>query len=317
MRLKKFVLSDNSTIYVEVVSYGARLHHLGRNSSHNVIVSPTNMYDYLNDISWKGATVGPMAHILRDGVFEKDSGNLYFEKNHLGHHLHGGRNGFHRQNWQVEKHTNHTLHLGLNTQNGDRFTILYKISPNTLSITYTAKVKNTTLVNMTNHAYFNISSEDKIYNHRVKINAQSVVSTDANNIALPTISSVYDSVLDLNNFRELSVISKINKNNPLKKTNGYNHCYLLAKKNGSCAEIENPLQKYNLRISTTKPAIHFFTTNNIQPLFNKKLVQHSALCLEPVYPTSDYLKGDAAISLLHPNKVYCETDTYKFINRFS
>lgn len=315
MQIKKLLISDNSTMYVEVVSYGARLHHIGHHAGHNVLVSPADVNDYRKDMNWMGATVGPRAHLLRDGIFKNNAGNLYYEKNYRGHHLHGGSDGFHRQNWRVEKHTNNILHLGLNTCEGDRFTIHYLISRNTLEITYTAKVQKTTLVNITNHAYFNLSAEDRIYKHRVKIDAKSVVDTDDHNLALPTVSPVTNNELDFNNSRQLSMLANIDEHFLLKKTRGYNHCYLLNKNTSACVEIEHPLQTDIFRILTTKPAIHFFTANNGQIISKRKPWQHSALCLEPVYPTSDYLKGEDAKSLLYPNQIYCETDTYQFINQ--
>jgi len=317
MHLKKYVISDNSTIYVEIVNLGARLHHLGQNADHNVLVSPTDVNDYRNDVNWMGATIGPRAHLLRDGVFTKKNGNLYYEKNYQGHHLHGGEQGFHRQIWNVEKHTNNMLFLGLNSRCGGRFTVQYKILRHSLSISYTAKVRVPTVVNMTNHAYFNLSAEDKIYNHHIKINADAVVDTDDSNLPLPQDRTVANSILDLREFRQLSVIKAIKTESILKKTNGYNHCYLFDRGVNKYAEIDHPAQQCTLRVTTTKPAIQFFTANNIHALTKGKLWRHAALCLEPVYPISDYLQGDDALSLLHSGQEYCETDTYQFINRLA
>lgn len=311
--LKKFIIGDKSTIYVEVVDFGARLHHLGKHAGHNIIVAPVSVNDYLKDRNWMGSTVGPRAHIVRNGCFQHDQGVLSFDKNYLGHHLHGGENGFHRYRWKAEIHTNNTLKLGTTIKDCGRFTILYRVSRNMLSITYRAKVTNTSLINITNHSYFNLNRDDKIYTHRVQIDAEHFVATDNNNIALRQYLPVTDSSLDLRCRKSLDVLLQSNVDNAIKKTRGYNHCYLLSKRTTSQVEVSHPSLDWLLRITTSKPAIHFFTANNPHGLIKNKPWKHSALCLEPVYPTSDYLYMENAMSLLHPGHEYCETDHYQFI----
>ncbi|WP_167467317.1 hypothetical protein [Buttiauxella warmboldiae] len=313
MSLKKLIITDKSSVYVEVVNYGARLHHLGKHAGHNVVVSPAKVAHYLSDKNWMGATIGPRAHLLRDGLFQRHGEKFYYDRNFQGHHLHGGRNGFHCHYWQVEKHTDNVLQLGLTLKESGRFTIQYRISKNTLSITYQAKVATPTLINITNHAYFNLSTEDRIYQHCIKIDSPAVVETDDKNLPLPTSSLVADSILDLQKPRSLNSLANININSELQKTQGYNHCYLLNKNSATAAEISHPDVNWRLQIKTSRPAIHLFTANNHRALLKTKPWRHSSLCLEPVYPISDYLLGDAALSLTHPQRDYCETDSYQFI----
>lgn len=309
-RIRKFIIRNRSLLYAEVVDYGARLHKFGKHAEHNILLSPKMVRDYLCDINWLGATVGPSANIVRDGEFTCINTKLTFDKNHHGHHLHGGKNGFHKMYWRAEKHTNNNLLLGLTIKGFGRFTVFYQLIDNILRITYKGKVNKPSLINMTNHAYFNLNQDDRVYMHNVKINSDEVVATDDNNLPLNASHPVDNSPLDLRDSRQLGDVMN---SSTILKNHDYNHCYLLNKSTTTHAEITHPAQQWGLRIKTTKPAIHFFTANNDRPIVKGKPWAHSACCLEPVYPTFDYLKEDSALSLFYPDVEYCEVDSYELI----
>ncbi|MDG3085366.1 hypothetical protein P7F88_04305 [Vibrio hannami] len=317
MKLRAFRLKHPTGVHATIVNYGARLHKLGISENHNVVVAAEKVEDYLTCTAFQGATIGPIANLVRNGEISTDKAVASFHKNHGSHSLHSGNDAYDKRYWSVVLLNENSVKLSLEDEHSFanckiNVSVLFELTPFGLDITYEASSDSDFWMNMTNHSYFNLVQDKDIYGHSMSINSNKVVATDESNI--PTSMTV-----DIENERdcfirskELSLLREDLSTERLKKNNGINTCYLLQRSRNYAALVSHPEARVNLLITTTKPALQVYTTNNPIKLCERNSL-HGAVCLEPMYPTSDYFEKENARSYITCDRIYKETDSYNFV----
>ena len=286
-----------------------------------------------------GGTIGPYANKISDGRFIINNNEYQLECNKDGgkSHSHGGTEGFDVQNWdsKILKDGIEFSYYKKDMENGYPGNVLTKViykfdNNNNLHIQYYATTDKDTIINLTNHTYFNLdgaenSYKDSILNHKVKLPNSSKI-TKINNIGIPT-----GEFLDIKNtpfdFSEKKTIgTSINEDNEqLQFAKGFDHNYCVDNYDGKSlievAEIESEKTGITLKVSTNLPGFQFYTANNLgkptQPK-NKNgncYEKHSGVCVEPqFYPNAINTNSFIEKGILKAGNEYKKEIIYSFSN---
>jgi aldose 1-epimerase len=305
-----------------LTNYGARIVSVKMPDKQGKIAETTlgfkNVDDYVAKNSYYGCTTGRVANRIANAQFELDGKKYQLAANNLDKHtLHGGIKGFDKRIWEITEVAMEGdvvkvifTYTSLDGEEGFPGTlktrVTYLITERSIEIDYTATSDKPTIVNLTNHTYWNLAGTDaKIYDHQVKLAASKYVVTDAELIPTGEIRSVEGTGLD---FRELKALG-----GPLKQLGWIDHNYVLDKgsKMGSAAQVYCPATGRELVIETDQPAIIFYTGNFLEghKAWGKPCVKHQALCLETQKP------ADAIHHANFPSIVLRPGETYRHVTR--
>lgn len=277
IKVTRYELSNNKGMKVEVLSWGATLTKImvpdKEGKVENVILEWEDLNTYEKNPGNFGATVGRVAGRIADAKVTLDEKVYTFAKNSYGNTLHGGLEGFDKKNWAGEMNQTDesaTLTLTYISPDGEEgfpgnlsVKACYTLKDdNTLTLTYEATTDKTTIVNLTNHAYFNLSGEAKrsILEQEVVIHSSQIC--DLNEELIPTgnvIDLEGESIFD---FRKAKAIGKdIGKDHYLLKNGcGYDHCWLL-NEGHQAAELYDPISRRLMEITTDAPSVVVYTMN--------------------------------------------------------
>jgi len=318
------VLSTTGGIEVEVLNYGASLKSIKVPVSEQLVdvllAYPANE-DYLQDKVYLGATVGRYAGRIDKGLTKVEGRpvQLLCNEQNSGHCLHGGPKGFSHQFWTVCERTSDSICYEYVSADGDQgfpgcltTRVHYRLlGSNSLQIEFTAVTDAVTIVNLSNHAYFNLNSiESGIENHELWINSGLYTPLDENSLPTGEIKRVDDSVFDFRqptSLREgLSLTDA-----QLELAAGYDHYFLLngnALTPGNAARVYSPQSGITMDIHTDQPGVQFYSGNWLGTPFKPR----AGLCLEfQDVPNAPNMDGFPS-TLLNPGEVYRRQITLRF-----
>ncbi|RPH32829.1 MAG: galactose mutarotase [Bacteroidales bacterium] len=335
-----FTLYNSNGAKIQVTNYGAKIVSIfvpDRNGKlENVILGYKYLEHYLNGHSYLGATIGRVANRIGRGQFELD-GQLYrLTKNNGENHLHGGDVGFDSLLWNIieneEQGENPSVSFQLISPDGDQgypgkliVTVKYSLrNDNSVKIDFTANSDRPTIVNLTNHAYFNLNPIycENIYRHKAKFNASNFLESDANLIPTGRTINVDRTPLDFRQFKEIGL--EIDKQvEPIISTCGYDQFLVCDSYKSNelnlMAEVEEPISGRVLQVFSTFPGMQFYTSNFLDTKFptgygeiNSK---HSSFCIEPSYFVDAPNHPNFKSIELDKDETYNETIVYKFLTR--
>lgn len=282
----------------EIMTYGATLHSLSVPNAQGgftqVVVGFDDLNGHLNWSDYQGVTVGRYANRIENGHFEINGVSYDIDKNEEGKTcLHGGGE-FSSALWRELDCGENSLTLCYDSPEGSRGfpgRVLAKVSftlsdKNELIIDYDAAADKATVLNFTNHTYFNLGGQD-ILNHTLKIDADFFTPTDDSNIPLNNHLALENTPFD---FRAAKTVGKDieNEDYQLSKCRGYDHNFCLNGGNETkpAAELYSPESGVLMKVFTDLPGIQLYTGNFLMgwPGKNgKKTEKHSGLCLETQY----------------------------------
>lgn len=319
-------IQNDKQISAKLIPFGATLISLvtpDRNGRcERIVLGYDTLDEYVEDSAYLGMSIGRFANRIKDGKFKLNNKTYELARNDNGiNHLHGGTIGFNKVLWNYnteETENKITVEFSYLSQNGEEGypgTLTVKVSytlnnDNELIINYTATTDAPTIINLTNHSYWNLAGAGSgtILNHRLKLNAKEVLDIDENLIPTGNLKKVANSPLDFNQCRSIGErISDV--------PGGYDHCYVLENRE-KAAYVEDPGSGRTLEIQTDQPGIQFYTgnfLNGIKGAANKIYNKHDAFCLEAqIFP-------DAINHENFPNCILNPGETYrqKTIHLFS
>jgi aldose 1-epimerase len=293
----------------------------------NVALGFSSLVPYLGNHPFFGALVGRFANRIRSGEFELDGTRYQLEKNNLGNHLHGGE-GFDKRIWGVEIE-DHKAILKLVSQDGDQgypgnvsVTVEYEFTEDLCwHIRYHATTDKKTIINLTNHSYFNLAGalSGGISSHELRIRADQYIPIDATFIPLDKSPiHVKDSPFD---FLDWKMVGKEidSDHEQIKKAGGYDHCWVRSMKKATnpepLAEIREPSSGIILNVQTTEPGVQFFSGNYPETVIGedgKEFPPRAGFCLETQHFPDSPNRPDFPTTVLEPNKVFESETIFKF-----
>ncbi len=281
---------------------------------------------YIHGNPYFGALIGRYGNRIARGKFSIDNMTYQLHINNGSNALHGGPNGFHNKIWNNELVESNSIELSLMSPDGEegypgnlKVSVCYTLTDsNELVIDYAAHTTKTTIINLTNHAFFNLAGKGDILNHELSINANYFIPVDRALIPTGEIRSVEKTPFD---FRDVHAIGeRINKvDNQLQYANGYDHTYVVHKKPGVfdfAARVRDPLSGRVLEVWTTEPGLQFYSGNFLdgKDLGKNGQAYHfrSAFCLEAQHFPDSPNQPDFPTTLLRPEETYKQKTVYKF-----
>jgi aldose 1-epimerase len=322
---------------VGIITFGAALQSLqardrdGR--SEDVVLGHDDFAGYLTARRFFGATIGRYANRIAGARFMLDGTLIQLEANNGANTLHGGHHGFDRQLWRIDQLAEEpepTLVLSYTSADGEGgfpgrldARIIYRISgPSELSVTFEATSHRPTLVNLTNHSFFNLDgarSGTDILGHSLQIAAEHYLAVDDGAIPLPgPPRPVEGTPFD---FRAPHIIgARIRQDDEqLRRGRGYDHNFCLAPGGGVrlAARVESSRSGRVLELSTNQPGLQFYSGNFLDGSAAGKggrlYRQSDALCLEPqVWPDTPN-RADFPSARLDPGQLYRHDTVYRFL----
>ncbi len=324
----------NDDLRVAILEIGAAIQSIeapdraGRRD--NVVLGMTTLEDYRTRSPHFGAVPGRTAGRIAGGRFTLDGVDYQLDRNNGGNTLHGGADGFGRRAWTARDHGPTHLHLQLISPDGDagypgavRVELRYTLHGPALHLDFTAVTTRPTLLNLTNHSYFNLAGEGSgsILDHQLRIDADRFLPVDAGSLPTGEQRSVAGTPFD---FRDAHPIgARIHQADPqLLLALGYDHCYLLrdAGLGGTglrqAAVLRDPGSGRRLVVSTTEPAVQLYTGNNLTGALagpsGRIYRQTDAVCLEAQHPPDSIHHPGLVQSVLRPGETYRATTVFRF-----
>ena len=312
-----YILKNSNGISLEIISYGGIITNINFPDKNgcfsNIVLGYENLQEYEDDQSFFGAIIGRYANRIKNGSFKIDNTKINIDKNIGDNHLHGGFSGFHKKVWNVKSiKRKDSLSLILNYLSKDlengfpgnlEVTVHYTLNnDNELKIKYLAKSDKKTVVNFTNHSYFNLgpSLDKDIFNHKLLIKANKYL--EVTNDLIPT-----GKLLKVEN-------SKYNFLNLKKLLDELDNCWALDKdinqKIELAAILVNEETGRRIEVYTDEPGIQVYTGNNL----GYKHKKNSGICLETQHFPNSPNEANFPSTELLPGEVFESNTTIKLIN---
>jgi aldose 1-epimerase len=289
----------NADLTLRITNYGARVVGVEApdrwGQTANVVLGYKALASYEADTTnYLGATVGRYGNRIAKGAFQVDGNAYQIPLNDEGNALHGGPQGFDRKVWSVRAIDPCNLELRLVSSDGDMgfpgqltVHVRYTLRGKSLRIEYAAITTKPTVLNLTNHAYFNLSgdSSSTVLDQEVMIDADQFTPTDKASIPIGELRSVAGTPFD---FRQLTSIgARIRANDEqLEFAGGYDQNYVL---NGTTGEMRQAAFARDaksgrvLTVLTTEPGVQFYSGNSLKGapgMADMPYQKHAGFCLE-------------------------------------
>jgi len=328
-KIYEFKVENNNGHYIKLLNYGATLKSIVvRDKDKNLVdvcLGYNTIKEYEENDGYFGAIVGRHANRIKCGKFDLNNTTYNLEKNDRGNHLHGGNKGFDKYVWDYEIDNNKLIftrtskHLEEGYPGNLDIKVEYEFNDNDeLTINYEANCDEDTIVNLTNHGYFNLNGESSgtVLNHTLKLECSTYTENDE--FCLPTgkILSVENSPFD---FREPKKVGEHidDSHIQLKYGLGYDHNYILDGKEDLkyAGYLKGDKSNIKMDVYTTCPGIQFYSGNVLTNRKGKNInySERSGLCLETqYYPNSLEHKHFPSI-VLKKGDSFKEKTVYKFI----
>ncbi len=271
-----------------------------------------------------GAIIGRYANRIAHGSFTLDGEKYSLPLNNGENSLHGGPHGFNNVVWKAKPIANgvELSYLGKDGEAGYpgnlSATVRYTLVKSDLRIEYSATTDKATVVNLTNHSYFNLAGEGDILNHQLTLHASRFTPVDAGLIPTGELKSVESTPFD---FRKATAVgARINANaEQLHLGRGYDHNWVLDSGGGKlseAAELYDPTSGRVLKVLTDQPGIQFYSGNfldgSIKGKGGKPDEPHAALCLETQHFPDSPNHPDFPTTELKPGERYHTVTVYSF-----
>jgi aldose 1-epimerase len=327
-----YTLTNRNGLRARITNYGAILVSLGVPDRDGNLADITLGYDTLDGYTKRGAffgaTVGRYANRIGKAGFVLNGIEYKLAANSGENHIHGGIKGFNRVVWNAEKVETEDgvgvkmTYLSKDGEEGypgnlDCMVTYTLTNKDELKISYEAVTDKTTVVNLTNHSYFNLAGQGTgdVLGHELMLNADKYTVVDSALIPTGEIRSVKDSPLDFTSPTSIgSRIDKVGK--------GYDHNYVLNSPAGSmalCARVYEPKKGRVMEVYTTEPGVQLYTGNSLNGSITGKsgkvYNKHYGFCLETQHFPDSPNKPDFPSVVLNPGQKYSTVTVYKFYTR--
>src|SRR5262245_26881592 len=288
---------------------------------------------YLDEHPFFGALIGRYCNRIAGGRFQLNGVEYTLARNDDPNHLHGGPQGFSRVVWRAAPRTNDSapaLELTFLSRDGEEgypgkldVAVVYTLAAdNTLRIDYQATTDRETLVNLTNHSYFNLAAAGDVLAHEIMIPAERFLPVDRYLIPTGEWRSVHETPMDFTRPKAIGARIHADDEQLRLASGGYDHTWVLDKAEGAltqAAEVYDPASGRVLEVFTTQPGVQFYTGNFLDGSFVGKggwaYHKHEGFCLETQHFPDSPNHPDFPSVVLRPGEVYQQTSIFRFSAR--
>lgn len=326
--VKEYTLTNKNGMQVSVINYGGAVTRLVTPDKNGTMGDVVTGFESLEGFLQKGvpyfgALIGRYGNRIANAKFTLDGKTYTLPANNDGNSLHGGDKGFDKVYWNIDKQGDNSLKLTYQSKDGEQgypgnlnVEVIYTLTEdNSLKIDYTATTDKPTPVNLTNHAYFNLSAgkDSTILNHELELKADKYTPVNKKLIPTGKIEDVKGGPMD---FTTAKVIGK----DLAAVDGGFDHNWVL-NKNGTALEkvatLYDPGSGRVMDVYTTEPGIQFYSGNFLNGTLTntkngQKYIKHAALCLETQHFPDSPNEPGFPNTILKPGETYKQTTIYKF-----
>lgn len=329
-----FSLVNDQGVEVRITNYGGIITSLNvpdrAGKIADIVLGHDSLEGYLNRSRYFGALIGRYANRIANGRFSLNGTTYSLAHNNGLNHLHGGMKGFDKVVWKArEVHAPDSVGLELSylSEDGEegypgnlRLRVTYLLNEkNELRIDYFAQTDKETIVNLTNHSYFNLAGSGTVLEHELMINAAAFTPICDGLIPTGEIRSVTGTPMDFT--RPTSIGARLNDNyEQLKMAGGYDHNFVLSMNGASsltqAARLYEPTSGRALEVFTTQPGMQFYSGNFLDGSIVGKggtvYGKHTGCCLETQHFPDSPNHPSFPSTILQPGEEYQQTTLWKF-----
>ena len=287
----------------------------------DVVLGYDDFTQYQTLDAYLGALVGRVANRIKAGQFRLNGQDYHLAVNNGPNHLHGGIKGFSYQVFDYTIEDEHTLKLHYLSKDGEEgypgdldLTVIYTLKDDTLTAHYQATSSADTLINITNHSYFNLSGHKEIiYQHTLQIHASQFACVDSDGLTTGELKDVEGTPFD---FRQPALIGERveQDDEQLKIGKGFDHPFLFDTQSNQVILTHEPTGR-QLIVSTTLPQAQIYTANYLDGRLGKygeRYYARDAVCIETQnMPDAIHLE-EHPTTLLKKGETYDEITSYQF-----
>jgi aldose 1-epimerase len=325
----RYTFSNRNGLRVAMLTYGAMITSVevpDRNGRiENVVLSLDSLQDYLDRHPYFGSTVGRYANRIAKGRFSLLGKEYKLATNNGPNHLHGGNKGFDKVVWSAEPvKTAGAAGLVFTHESPDgdegypgklNVKAVYTLTDDSqLKIEYAATTDAPTVVNLTNHAYWNLTAARRdVLGHLLTLNADRYLPVDAGLIPVGELKAVRNTPMDFTHPQTIgSRIAQVE--------GGYDHCYVLNRKEGEtgptlAARVVEPASGRVMEVYATQPGVQLYTGNFLDGTLRRggtRFDKHFGFCLETQHFPDSPNQPSFLTTVLMPGQEYRHATIHKF-----
>ncbi len=328
-----YVLENKNGMKAQIISYGAILTHLfvpDKNGKlDDVVLGFDKLEDYYANGSFFGATVGPSANRIAGAKFKIGNNEYNLAVNDGPNNLHSDfDNGYHKCVWEEKAVSDNSVTLVIKDSDGNMgfpgnkvTELTYSLSEdNELKLAYHSTSDKDTVINLTNHTYFNLNGHNsgKIHDHVLKLNCSNYTPVVEGAIPTGEIASVKGTVMDFTNGKAIGLEIEADFEQ-LHLTKGYDHNFVIDGADGKLREIAeafDPASGRTMKTFTTLPGVQFYAGNCIAPVTGKGNASYDVrcgFCLETQYYPNTVNQPNFPSAVFGPSRDYDSVTVYQFM----
>ncbi len=329
-QVELYTLKNTKGMVVQITNYGGKIVSIivpdRDGNMADVCLGYESAEEYFDGIASLGATMGRFANRIANAQFTLNDSTYHLAKNNGEHTIHGGEKGFRFKVWDARQLDERTLELSYVSKDGEEgfpgnlmLNVLFTVTEqNELKLDYHATTDKPTVLNVTNHAFFNLAGEGNgdILDHELLVNADAF--TPVNSTAIPTgeVRNVEGTPMDFTEMKRVG--DRIDEDyDQLKHVGGYDHNFVLKKKENElalAALLYEPVSGRVMEVKTTEPGLQVYTANSLngKGKGGKTYGPKSSICLETQHYPDSPNHQNFPTTALNPGKDYISTTIYKF-----
>lgn len=325
-----FTLQNDEQMTVKITNFGGIVTSIRVPDKNGVIADVVLGFNTIQEYEQKhpffGTLVGRFGNRIARGRFALDGKDYQLAINDGENHLHGGLIGFDKVVWDVAEINNDQevgIRLDYLSKDGEenypgnlKTTVKYLLNNNNeLTIDYEASTDKSTIVNLTNHSYFNLAGEGSgdILNHEMMINADQITAVNQQLIPTGDFLPVINSPMDFRSAKLIGTdIQEV-------QGGGYDHNFVLNKKQNElslAAKVYEPGSGRKMEVYTTEPGVQFYTGNFLDGTFTgkagKTYQKHAGFCLETQHYPDSPNHANFPSTVLNPGETYQQVTVHRF-----
>lgn len=330
--IKEYTLKNDNGMEVGILNYGGIITKIlvpdREGKFENVVLNFDDIKDYKENRPYFGAIIGRVAGRISDAKFNIGNKEYSLYKNDGNNNIHGGNNGFNKKIWSVKKTiADEYISLNLNYLSLDgeegfpgnlNVNVDYTLNnSDELEIKYGATTDKKTIVNLTNHSYFNLSGDLKedIFEHKLMIAGNKMANLNEETIPTGDIKDVKCTPFDFTKIREIK--ENIYKdNNQLSNCGGYDHPFILNENKNISAKLEHKKSGRVMELITNQPVLIFYSANKLEEglILNQgiKSKKYLGMCFEAQDYPNGINENNFPFNILEPGEEYLNITKYRF-----